>query len=104
MATEGTTQYLRRHGFRVDTVSKVFRENRNILEYIKERKVGMIFNTPSGTYEWKDARKIRTVAFSYRVPCFTTIPSASAAVKAIEVRKKSSPSLLWLQDIRSSYL
>jgi carbamoyl-phosphate synthase large subunit len=102
VATEGTTQYLRRHGFRVDTVGKVFKEKRNILEYIKEGKVGMIFNTPSGTYERSDARKIRTVAFSYRVPCFTTIPSASAAVNAIEVRKKSSPSLLCLQDIHSS--
>jgi carbamoyl-phosphate synthase large subunit len=102
VATEGTTQYLSRHGFRVDTVGKVFKEKRNILEYIKEGKVGMIFNTPSGTYERSDARKIRTVAFSYRVPCFTTIPSASAAVKAIEVRKKSSPSLLCLQDIHSS--
>jgi carbamoyl-phosphate synthase large subunit len=102
VATEGTTQYLRRHGFRVDTIGKVFKEKRNILEYIKEGKVGMIFNTPSGTYERSDARKIRTVAFSYRVPCFTTIPSASAAVKAIEVRKKSSPSLLCLQDIHSS--
>jgi carbamoyl-phosphate synthase large subunit len=101
VATEGTTQYLRRHGFRVDTIGKVFKEKRNILEYIKEGKVGMIFNTPSGTYERSDARKIRTVAFSYRVPCFTTIPSASAAVKAIEVRRKSSPSLLCLQDIHS---
>jgi carbamoyl-phosphate synthase large subunit len=86
----------------VDTIGKVFKEKRNILEYIKEGKVGMIFNTPSGTYERSDARKIRTVAFSYRVPCFTTIPSASAAVKAIEVRRKSSPSLLCLQDIHSS--
>jgi carbamoyl-phosphate synthase large subunit len=77
-------------------------KKRNILEYIKEGKVGMIFNTPAGTYERRDARKIRTVAFSYRVPCFTTIPSASAAVNALEVRKKSSPSLLCLQDIHSS--
>jgi carbamoyl-phosphate synthase large subunit len=75
----------------VDTIGKVFKEKRNILEYIKEGKVGMIFNTPSGTYERSDARKIRTVAFSYRVPCFTTIPSASAAVNAVEARKKSSP-------------
>lgn len=98
-ATEGTTQYLLRHGFRVDAIGKVSREKRNILEYIKEGQVGMIFNTPSGTHERSDARKIRTVAFSYRVPCYTTIPSASAAVRAIEAREKSSPSLLCLQDI-----
>ncbi len=101
VATEGTTQYLHRHGFRVDTIGKVFKEKRNILEDIKEGKVGMIFNTPSGIHEWSDARKIRKVAFSYRIPCYTTIPSASAAVKAVEMRRKTSPSLYYLQDIHS---
>jgi carbamoyl-phosphate synthase large subunit len=100
-ATEGTSQYLHRHGFRVDTVGKVFKEKRNILEDIKEGKVGMIFNTPSGIHEWSDAQKIRKVAFSYRIPCYTTIPSASAAVKAVEMRRKTSPSLYCLQDIHS---
>jgi carbamoyl-phosphate synthase large subunit len=100
-ATEGTSQYLHRHGFRVDTIGKVFKEKRNILEDIKEGKVGMIFNTPSGIHEWSDARKIRKVAFSYRIPCYTTIPSASAAVKAVEMRRKTSPSLYCLQDIHS---
>jgi carbamoyl-phosphate synthase large subunit len=101
VATEGTTQYLHRHGFHVDTIGKVFKEKRNILKDIKEGKVGMIFNTPSGIHERSDARKIRKVAFSYRVPCYTTIPSASAAVKAVEMRRKTSPSLLCLQDIHS---
>jgi len=102
VATEGTTQYLRRHGFRVETIGKIYKEKRNILEDIKEGKVGMIFNTPTGTYEISDAQKIRKVAFSYRVPCFTTIPSAMAAVKAIEMRRKNPPSLLCLQDIHNN--
>ena len=103
VATEGTTLYLRRHGFRVETIGKVYKEKRNILEDIREGKVGMIFNTPSGTHERSDAQKIRKVAFTYRIPCYTTIPSASAAVKAIEMRRKTSPSLLCLQDIHSTF-
>jgi len=99
VATEGTTTYLKRHGFQVDTIGKVYKEKRNILDDIKERKVGMIFNTPSGSHERSDAAKIRKLAFSYRVPCYTTIPSASAAIKAIEMRSKNSPSILCLQDI-----
>lgn len=102
VATEGTTQYLRRHGFRPETIGKVYREKRNILEDIKEGKVGMILNTPFGTHERSDAQKIRKVAFSYRIPCYTTIPSGSAAVNAIEMRRKTSPSLLCLQDIHST--
>jgi len=102
IATEGTAQYLRRHGFVVDTIGKVYREKNNILDDIRERKVNMIFNTPSGGVERKDEQMIRKVAFSYRVPCFTTIPSASAAIKAIEMRRRLSPSLLCLQDIHAA--
>ncbi|MCK4646591.1 MAG: carbamoyl-phosphate synthase large subunit [Candidatus Aminicenantes bacterium] len=101
VATEGTTQYLRRHGFHVHTIGKISKEKRNILEAIKEGKIGMIFNTPSGTHERSDAGMIRRVAFSYRIPCYTTIPSASATVKAIEMRRTTSPSLICLQDIHS---
>ncbi|MDH7512716.1 MAG: carbamoyl-phosphate synthase large subunit [Clostridiales bacterium] len=99
LATEGTAQYLRRHGFEADTIGKVYKERKNILDDLSRGKVKMIFNTPSGTQEIGDAQKIRRVAFSYRVPCFTTIPSASAAVKAIEMRKKIAPSLVCLQDL-----
>jgi carbamoyl-phosphate synthase large subunit len=99
LATEGTAQYLRRHGFLVDTIGKVHMERRNILDDISRGKVKMVFNTPAGGRELSDAQKIRRVAFSYRVPCYTTIPSASAAVKAIEMRKKAAPSLVCLQDL-----
>ncbi len=99
LATEGTAQYLHRHGFKADTIGKVYKERRNILDDIRRGKVKMIFNTPSGTQEISDAQKIRRVAFTYRVPCFTTIPSASAAAKAIEMRKKIAPSLICLQDL-----
>jgi carbamoyl-phosphate synthase large subunit len=99
LATEGTAQYLRRHGFPVETIGKVHLEGRNILDDISRGKVRMIFNTPAGGRERSDAQKIRRVAFSYRVPCYTTIPSASAAVKAIEMRTKARPSLVCLQDL-----
>ena len=99
LSTEGTAAYLRRHGFTVDSIGKVSEESRNILEDIKRGRVGMIFNTPDGSREWSDASRIRRVAFTYRVPCFTTIPSASAAVAAIEMRKKAAPSLICLQDL-----
>jgi carbamoyl-phosphate synthase large subunit len=99
LATEGTAQYLRRHGFPVDTIGKVHLEGRNILDDIRGGRVKMIFNTPAGGRERSDAQTIRRVAFSYRVPCYTTIPSASAAVKAIEMREKTRPSLVCLQDL-----
>ena len=99
LGTEGTAQYLRRHGFRIDTIGKVHLERRNILDDLSRGKVKMIFNTPAGGRELSDAQKIRRVAFSYRVPCYTTIPSASAAVKAIEMRTRTAPSLVCLQDL-----
>jgi carbamoyl-phosphate synthase large subunit len=83
----------------VETIGKVYKERKNILDDISSGKVRMVFNTPAGGQEQSDAQKIRRVAFSYRVPCYTTIPSASAAVKAIELRQKRTPSLICLQDL-----
>jgi len=102
VATEGTAKYFLKHGFHMRTIGKVYRGKRNILDDLKKGKVKMIINTPSGIHEREDARKIRKVAFSYRVPCFTTIPSASAAVKAIEMRNYIAPSINCLQDIHSN--
>src|SRR4030065_262603 len=99
LATEGAAQYFPRHGFPVDTIGKVHMERRNILDDISRGKVKMVFNTPAGGRELSDAQKIRRVAFSYRVPCYTTIPSASAAVKAMERRKTTAPTRACLQDL-----
>jgi len=98
-ATEGTAQYLKRHGFRAAIVGKVSASRHNILDDIRKGGVSLIFNTPNGKQEMDDARVIRHVAFSYRVPCFTTIPSASAACAAIELRRKKVPEIYCLQDI-----
>jgi len=101
-ATEGTAQYLNRHGFKADVVGKVSASHHNILRDIREGRVNLIFNTPNGQQEMDDARVIRHVAFSYRVPCFTTIPSASAACLAIEARKKKKPDVYCLQDLHQN--
>ncbi|MCX7974791.1 MAG: carbamoyl-phosphate synthase large subunit [Candidatus Aminicenantes bacterium] len=99
LATEGTAQYLNRHGFKAEIVGKISSSRHNILKDIKEGRVNMIFNTPNGKQEMDDARVIRHVAFSYRLPCFTTIPSASAACAAIELQRKKSPEVYCLQSL-----
>ncbi len=99
MATEGTAQYLNRHGFAAEVVGKISASRHNILNDIRKGRVHLIFNTPNGRQEMDDSRMIRHVAFSYRLPCFTTIPSASAACAAIELRKKRPPDVYCLQDI-----
>ncbi len=98
-ATEGTAQYLKRHGFKAKIVGKIASSRHNILNDIKEGRVNLIFNTPNGRQEMDDARIIRHVAFSYRVPCFTTIPSASAACSAIHIRRKKEPDVYCLQSL-----
>jgi carbamoyl-phosphate synthase large subunit len=99
VATEGTAKYLNRHGFAVDTIGKVYKESKNILQDIKKGKVSLLINTPATQHEHKDAQTIRKVAFLYRVPFYTTIPSASAAVNAIEMKQRIAPSIHCLQDI-----
>ncbi len=103
LATEGTAQYLHRHGFKAEVVGKISASRHNILNDIRKGRVNLIFNTPNGRQEMDDARMIRHVAFSYRLPCFTAIPSASAACAAIELRQKKIPDIYCLQEIHRRF-
>ncbi len=72
-----------------------------LLVSIFEQGFDILFSTGSGIHEWSDARKIRKLAFSYRIPCHTTIPSASITIKTVETRRNAYPALYCLQDIHS---
>ena len=55
------------------------------MDYIKNRKVNLIINTPTkGSSEWNDEIKIRSSAVMNGIPCVTTIPGAQASVSGIE--------------------
>ncbi len=88
VATAGTAKALKKSGIQAETLRKVFEARPNILDHIKDAKIALIINTPSGRIPREDEVKIRSTAIMHGVPCITTISGAQASVNAIEVLLK----------------
>ncbi|MEN3034068.1 MAG: carbamoyl-phosphate synthase large subunit [Aquificaceae bacterium] len=102
-ATEGTHNFLKSHSIPSKRVSKLSQGNPNALDLIKEQKLNLIINTPSGKRERSDAKRIRQLAIFYRIPYTTTLRGAYAMLEAIkEYSKTKELPLFALQDITKS--
>ncbi len=84
MATTGTADALKSSDIDVQILPKVYEGRPNIIDLIKDGKVMLIINTPSGKATKEDEAKIRSHAISYNVPLITTIAGAQATVNGIE--------------------
>ena len=85
LATSGTAKVLSNSGVEVTALQKVSQGRPNILDYIKNKEVDLIINTPSGRMPRKDEVVIRSEAVRYNIPCITTVAGAEASVQAIAV-------------------
>ena len=87
VATEGTADFLERHGVAVETrVAKVGQPGPGTLdavELIASGKVHLVVNTPRGRGPRADGAHIRRAASAHRVPCLTTVAAARAAAAGI---------------------
>jgi len=88
LATEGTGKVLKSNGIPCLVLPKVSEGRPNILDYIKDKKVNLIINTPSGRIPRQDEIKIRSEAVKHEIPCITTISAAQASLSAIEVFRR----------------
>ena len=84
LATGGTAGVLQRAGIPVELVSKVSEAPANVADLIRGSRIGLVINTPFGRGPRTDGYFIRTAAASAGVPCITTLPGVSAAVRGIE--------------------
>jgi carbamoyl-phosphate synthase large subunit len=84
-ATEGTSAVLRAAGLEVTMISKKISEGHpNVLDVIRDGTVDVVFNTPTGgRIPMRDGFEIRRAATERRIPCFTSIDTARAAVDAL---------------------
>jgi len=85
-ATEGTAAMLGAIGLAVEQVPKRLDEGHpNVVDVIREGLVDVVINTPEGgrAATLRDGFHIRRAAAERRIPCFTSMDSASAAVSAL---------------------
>ncbi len=98
LATKGTAEVLTRAGVPVTTVKKIADGRPNILDLLKDRKVALVINTPSGKGPKTDEAKIRRETILRNVPVITTLSGASAAVRGIEAILSGDWEVRPLQD------
>uniref|UniRef100_A0ACD5GZY6 Uncharacterized protein n=1 Tax=Desertifilum tharense IPPAS B-1220 TaxID=1781255 RepID=A0ACD5GZY6_9CYAN len=98
-ATEGTRKALIQQGVEnVKLVLKLHEGRPNILDEIKNEKIQLILNTPSGEEAQADGRKIRRSALAYKIPIITTIAGTKATADAIRSLKSQPLEVKALQD------
>jgi carbamoyl-phosphate synthase large subunit len=82
--TSGTGRVLREAGIEIETTRKLQEGRPNLLDFLANGEIQLIFNTPSGKGARTDEGKIRSAAVAHGVPCVTTLAGCLAAVQAIE--------------------
>jgi carbamoyl-phosphate synthase large subunit len=102
VATSGTKKVLQDNGIQdVDLVLKVHEGRPHVIDWIKNDRIQLIINTPTGEESQTDARLIRRTALDYKLPIVTTIAGAKATVAAIKSLKFEPLMVKALQDYLS---
>ncbi|MGD0727708.1 MAG: carbamoyl-phosphate synthase large subunit [Spirochaetia bacterium] len=83
MSTAGTAAFLKTNGIPAEVVRRVSEGAPDLLDRIREGRIQLILNTPSGKGPRKDEIPIRATANSRGIPVVTTMPGADAYVQGI---------------------
>jgi carbamoyl-phosphate synthase large subunit len=68
------------------------------MDYLKNKQIALILNTPSGKGARTDEGKIRSAAVANGVTCITTLSAAHAAVEACRAIREERWTVHALQD------
>ncbi|AFZ35802.1 carbamoyl-phosphate synthase large subunit [Stanieria cyanosphaera PCC 7437] len=99
VATSGTRQILQENGIKeVELVLKVHEGRPHVIDWIKNKQIQLIINTPTGEESQTDARLIRRMALDYKLPIITTVAGAKATVAAIRSLRSETLNVKALQD------
>ena len=83
-ATKGTAKFLKEKNIECLLIKKVKEGSPNIVSFINEKKINLIFNTTEGASAIKDSFTLRRSAINNKVPYYTTMAGAKAVVEAIK--------------------
>jgi len=97
-ASSGTASVLEKNNIPAKVLPKITEGRPNILDLMKDGKIQMVINTPSGRIPRQDEVKIRSQVILYNIPYTTTIFGAQATVNGIEMFMKKDLSVKSLQE------
>ena len=96
-ATKGTANFLKEKNIDCVSIKKVKEGKPNIVKFINEKKINLIFNTTEGSQAIKDSFTLRRAAIYNKIPYYTTMAGAKAAVEAIKELSKRNLKISSLQ-------
>ncbi len=85
VATSGTADFLASRGVKVERINKVREGSPHIVDLLGRGEIAMVINTPEGANTLLDSKSIRLVANELKIPTFTTMAAAMAAVMGMRV-------------------
>ncbi|MDP2940904.1 MAG: carbamoyl-phosphate synthase large subunit [Candidatus Omnitrophota bacterium] len=97
-ATAGTAEALKQNGIQVTVMPKIAEGRPNCIDLMKDGKIQMVINTPSGRIPREDEVKIRSQVVLYNIPYTTTIAGAQATVNGIAAMAKKDLGVKSLQE------
>ena len=98
IATGGTAAFLAQNGIDVEPVNKVAEGRPHIVDAIKNGDVQLVVNTTEGEKSLADSKSIRRTTLEMKIPYYTTLAGAEAAVAAIRALGENELSVTSLQD------
>lgn len=97
-ATSGTAAVLEKNGISVKILFRIAEGRPNVLDLMKDGKIQLVINTPSGRIPRQDEVRIRSQVVLYNIPYTTTISGAQATVSGIEALAKKELEVRPLQE------
>jgi carbamoyl-phosphate synthase large subunit len=98
LATSGTAAYMQGRGLPATPVRKVLEGRPSIVDRIIDGDVHFVVNTTAGKKEISDSYSIRRETLMKRLPYFTTLTGARAAVEAMEAARSGVPPVRSIQE------
>jgi carbamoyl-phosphate synthase large subunit len=102
LATSGTCKLLEDNGLSVTQVNKVLEGRPHIVDAMKDATVELVINTTEGEQSLADSKSIRRTALEMKIPYFTTIAAAEAAISGIKAVRAGPLDVRSLQDYTAS--
>jgi len=88
-ATGKTANMLNMHGIATNAVKKIDEGSPNLIDLIQSGKIDLVINTPTkGRKPERDGFKIRRKAVETSIPCFTSLDTAWAVLKCLQLGKE----------------
>jgi carbamoyl-phosphate synthase large subunit len=90
VATRGTASFLRQEGVEVTLVNKVLEGRPHIVDLMKDGGIQLVFNTAEGAQSIADSFTLRRTALMNKIPYYTTVAGARAAVEGIAAMRQGA--------------